>query len=599
MFRWILFGIVAITLISGCGGSGGNDINSNHPADQTVISTVPNVDSNQSIGDITVKVPAGTFTSPTDVTIKRSIPPELPKFDDFKGIDTNCQIQISAPVNSFGKDIEIDLPLERFNLAMSRSTNMTTIYGLFAEDVNGAWDMVSKLPDTAEEYAKRGSNIIVDGAKFIASGGESKLTAVVGKFTIFNQPEATAELKLLYSDPSVATGRDLILVHGWNATAKVFDRLVAKLASLHRYQNIYAMEYDWRELIETSGQFLASNLSRLANQSRRVDIWGHSMGALVCRDAFEACKATKNVSNFVSICGANEGSKFADIEKLMAYLRKDYLNRSNAERSANAFPAFDTASAEELVPGSSFLSKLNHLVSGQLGHVNYMFIAGQDWTDLVVGNASGLAVHENALGLTLGTVVKRVTNCGHSTLLSTDDGVARLLNYTMDVSSNQLGLSFGSGGVFQVDSSDSRWDWDVTLTNTLQSPVTVIDLTIEGFRQSGTWTDKCWYDPNIAGGDLFPTSQSSWNCSFSGYESRTVSLSTWANYGTGDPISSLPVTSRARSEVITVRYQDQFGQEFVVSKTAVLTVPGLIADSPNLRSRGQNTQSSTGRPPKK
>jgi len=588
MVRWFLI-FVLVTLISGCGTNSNPNLSKPDGSGQVQISVDPKVDSVKSVGDIIVTVPAGTFSAPTSISIERHVAADVPKLSDFRTIGSEPQITISVPSVDLEGDIVIDLPMASFYSSTRQTSTSTTIYGLFAKLADGNWTMVSKLPQTEADYLKQGARIVIDRLAFSSFG--KKITAVIGGIG-WTKPENKRDLVLVHSDSTLKDGYDLVLVHGWNSTRHIFDRLIESVATTKQYANIYALEYNWCDYIEPSGVFLSSSLGNLVRQGRHLDIWSHSMGALVARYAMETCKATKNVRTFVSICGVNEGSVLGNIEKIMVYLRTDYLNKPEEARGGLYFPAFDTYSTSQVMPGSSFIQRLNSGTPGsQIGNVNYVMISGQDWTDLVAGRESGLASNTNKRQLTLGTISEVATYASHSSLLETKDGVEQIINSAKTTASSQLAVILSPDNVIEVDPSSTRWDWEISLRNQGDSEVIIKSITFDQYDGLGEWCSVSWYDPSVYDSP-FPTSPVECDFSISGHGEKELSLTLATDREYDNvAISDLSPNFQTRVFVICVLFRDHSGSEFKINRTLVLKIPGLAPLAPKTRSRGIRSSS--------
>jgi pimeloyl-ACP methyl ester carboxylesterase len=576
------FVLLLVTLVAGCGTNNSTNLTKPGTSGQIQVTADSEIDSSKSIGGITVTVPAGTFLSDTSVRIDCATPTSTPAISNFKsvGSEPEVTITVSAEVND---DIVIDLPSEVL-LYGGRTSAVTAIYGFFTKLSDGKWAMISKLPATSAEYLKWGAKVVIDRVAFSTFG--KKVTGVIGKLG-WAKPERKMDLVQVYTNPDMTNGHDLILVHGWNATRHVFDRLIEAVIASKRYSNIYAYEYSWCDYIESSGGYLGYSIKVLAIKNRRMDIWAHSMGALVSRYALEYCKATKNVRSFVSICGANEGSILGRVENIMSYLRDDYLNKPENARAGLYLPAFDTYSTAQIAANSSFLTQLNSgLPNVQLGNVNYILVAGAAWSDLIVGNASALADHTDLRQMTLGTITKITTIHDHDGLIDTDGGVKELLNYARPIATGQLGLTITPSSRIEASPTDTEWNWTIALNNRGNSELLVKSITFDQYDGSGDWLYLSWYDPSIAADEVFPSAPVEMDFAIAPGDTEELGISLLASCDGSLMISDLSPNLQARTFIINACYQDDHGNNLKVDRHLVLTIPGVGFSAPKTRTRG-------------
>jgi len=145
--------------------------------------------------------------------------------------------------------------------------------------------------------------------------------AAVRIFTETAAPDATAEQRRTWGlllPAQVQTDRPLvILVHGLDCSRQNWQAM-SKLLEGAGYQVSY-FSYPSDEPIDQSAQLLAQQMIALrqAFPSLRVDLIGHSMGGLVCRDYVEGDQYAGGVEHLILIAPPNHGSSWAGYRLLV------------------------------------------------------------------------------------------------------------------------------------------------------------------------------------------------------------------------------------------------------------------------------------------
>jgi len=198
-------------------------------------------------------------------------------------------------------------------------------------------------------------------------------------FTETAAPNATAEQRrtwgLLLPADMNADRPLVILVHGLDCKRQNWQAL-SKLLRDAGYQVGY-FSYPSDESIDQSAQLLAQQMIALrqAFGSLRVDLIGHSMGGLVCRDYVEGEQYAGGVDHLILIAPPNQGSKWASYRLLAEVQEHYYLWRDNPDWHWTWMITDGLGEAgADLQPGSDFLAALN--ARPRREGVRYTIIAG-------------------------------------------------------------------------------------------------------------------------------------------------------------------------------------------------------------------------------
>ncbi|MDR7281178.1 esterase/lipase family protein [Catenuloplanes atrovinosus] len=148
-----------------------------------------------------------------------------------------------------------------------------------------------------------------------------------------------ATLATLVPSPAVAADgtEPVILIHGYNSSTDAWGPLTRRLiAAGYDAADIHPFGYDYRRSNVTTAARLADLVAEVRREhgAARVDLIGHSMGALVARYYARNLGGTGTVDDLVSLSAPHHGAR------IFAICRFD-------------------AACRELVPGSAFLRALN------------------------------------------------------------------------------------------------------------------------------------------------------------------------------------------------------------------------------------------------
>jgi triacylglycerol lipase len=133
---------------------------------------------------------------------------------------------------------------------------------------------------------------------------------------------------------AAAARRDpVVLIHGYNSSPATWDKLVQRLkAAGYDAADIHRFGYHYRASNVTTAALLADYIAAIG--APRVDIVGHSMGALVARYYVKNLNGARAVDELISLAGPHHGSRTLAICSF-------------------------APSCREMLPGSAFLRALN------------------------------------------------------------------------------------------------------------------------------------------------------------------------------------------------------------------------------------------------
>lgn len=175
------------------------------------------------------------------------------------------------------------------------------------------------------------------------------------------------------NDPSRPT---ICLVHGLNSTSAVFKHWIRPLEEVGFGVVVYDFPYN-RDLHQTAPAFGRdwAAFRKEAGESRPWAIVAHSMGALLARGYVEGDDGSDgDVSDLILIAPVNGGSALAKAQALLQLVKGvQAVKDRKADAMANLTDGLGEA-ADDLVPGSAFLKKLN--ARPRRAGVDYHILAG-------------------------------------------------------------------------------------------------------------------------------------------------------------------------------------------------------------------------------
>jgi|GEM_PF-2268054 len=413
----VLAAVFVGVLLSACGGGGGGAINSNvddaNNNDQDAVTlpsqektakftAEPNQTTVQTVGDLSIVVPAGTVSTATTVTVSRSQPSTLPQFDGFVAAK-NPELSVSFANGESGQ-IEIK-PLTQ---PASRGIS-TTVWGYLTGKV-GQWHLACALSAVT-------LTAMVEADKV--------LSGIIGSFVV-SPIDPTTNLVKLATNPAGNEFSALILVHGFNSRVEDMELAASKLNGYlceDEPSVIYGFEYDYRQHCSQSAQQLAKLIDDLPYAN--ITILAHSAGVVVTRDMIEngRCRSDHYL-NATLVDGANFGSFWANGADFARTLEEGVLNEHPASASSLLALTNDPI-ISDLVRGSTYLAKLNRNTPQQPAYASYLLIGSSD--DAVVGVDSGLGTDIAFETKVRGSVNRMTSFGGHSDLIETSAGLDALL----------------------------------------------------------------------------------------------------------------------------------------------------------------------------
>ncbi|MDP9797285.1 triacylglycerol esterase/lipase EstA (alpha/beta hydrolase family) [Catenuloplanes nepalensis] len=148
----------------------------------------------------------------------------------------------------------------------------------------------------------------------------------------------TAALAVVPAAPAqAATTSPVILIHGYNSSTATWDPLVTRLkAAGYASGDVHTFGYHYRQSNVTTAARLADYVEKVREDHGgvKVDLVGHSMGAVIARYYVRDLGGAEVVDDLVSLAGPHHGTRVLTICR------------------------FD-ASCREMLPGSAFLRALN------------------------------------------------------------------------------------------------------------------------------------------------------------------------------------------------------------------------------------------------
>lgn len=191
----------------------------------------------------------------------------------------------------------------------------------------------------------------------------------------------------------------VVLIHGFNSTPAKNAAILEPIRAGGYPTAAFVYPNDWD--ITDSAARLSSALRTLAKQhpDRRVALVTHSMGGLVARACLEdPALDPGNVTRLVMIAPPSQGSMIAHVA-FGADLWEHWINRSEGDFGARLRDSIVDGlgeAADDLVPGSPFLTKLN--ARPRNPHVRYAIFLGthaavssteRDWLRWAVRQSAG------------------------------------------------------------------------------------------------------------------------------------------------------------------------------------------------------------------
>ena len=173
--------------------------------------------------------------------------------------------------------------------------------------------------------------------------------------------------------PNDPTRPTIVLIHGMNSASGCFLHMVPRLEEAG--YGILLYDYPDNQDLDTTLPQFRNDWNAARTQTGDHSPWiilGHSMGTLLARDYVEGDHFSQDVSSLILIAPPNQGSALAKAQGLVQMLQNMGLNRG-AGSMLELGEGLGEA-AQDLLPGSAFLKKLN--ARPRRSGVNYFILAG-------------------------------------------------------------------------------------------------------------------------------------------------------------------------------------------------------------------------------
>lgn len=530
-------------LLASCGGGGGS-IEPVHPGTPLTIPSGSQKQKTFTVGELRIDVPAGSFPQGGTLWVENTTGGSIPTLSGVELALTNSTLKITSSVSASGS---INITLASTKTTRGGGFLCAYLY----KTALGLWDSLNDLGTQVDNSM----SIVIDKTKLIAG------KTIIGTLVKILITAPTEETELVqFGTNSLGQKRILLGVHGANETAEALrsiqNYLLENSKSYEvsyevpfRYCSAVGFGYDWTNDLTLSAQSFGKLLDSYDSQGYAVDIVAHSMGAPVVRWTLERLGKTNAVRNVFLICGANEGTIWANIPDILRGLRLDFLNRHGAGLPLG-LASYDSQAIRQLIPRGDFLTRLNMKENQHRGHANYYcFGTTRDW---VVGLTSGRADDVPLNMLTAGTVNRYTMDGDHGSLIETEAGVKSIFSQTLDTQMSQMLIVYDPSWVV---ADYDRWNTCCVITN--QSDyynMTIRDLTFDRFNgYTGLWDGCSWYDPSTPVGTLFPKEYAYWGKVLKPRESIRLYVRHLTD-SNGTPIDLLPESEQSNVVMATVRF---------------------------------------------
>ena len=561
----------ALLVVAGCGGGGGGLVPTPPPVPTTKTATVavaPNQSAELVLGDVKLAIPKDAYPQGASVTMTISKSSVFPAGSEVQQIVPGSQIEICQSTPS-----KLSLKLLDQRKGIYRDTGK--ILYLFLKHLSDGWDYLNQItPDS----------LVIPGV-YIPPETFDKVTGkVTGIFSAVPvKPVGPSGLFRKQGKAISAGGHYAVVVHGFNDGTYSFDAFAQFLFSSGGYDGVYLFGYDWRDRITNSAKSLASELGKTADSNATMDVYAHSMGVAVSRYAIEKLHQTKGIKRFISICGANKGSAFADISAAIHFFRRDFLNRTDTDRMPGGFLAFDTASVEDLIPNGSFITVLNTNQTEQKPTIEYDIV--YTLNDEVVGASSGKGQDIPFYLFTSGGVNYLSSFGNHSFLVKNATGISKFGTMLKSLD-NSIALTVTPDkNPCEIESSRNIWIDYLSIKGSGAAQTKIIDMSVDMFGASGGWMNRFWYDPTAPSNTPYAKDYRVWGLQIQDSQAKRFKFMV-APGSNGATIDQVGPNCRQVSAFVVVRYQDGdgAGREKAVSVLITLTSDNIKPVTPPLRS---------------
>ncbi len=174
------------------------------------------------------------------------------------------------------------------------------------------------------------------------------------------------------NEPSRPT---ICLIHGMNSSSGGFHHLIPPLEDAGFGVVVYDYPYN-RDLDATAPDFVRDwvTFRERVGETRPWAVLSHSMGGLLARYYVEGPDYRRDVSDLILIAPTNAGSSLAKAQTLLQLVEGILATSGKPTLPANAVEAEVGEAAEDILPGSRFLKRLNALPRRE--GVEYHILAG-------------------------------------------------------------------------------------------------------------------------------------------------------------------------------------------------------------------------------
>jgi pimeloyl-ACP methyl ester carboxylesterase len=185
--------------------------------------------------------------------------------------------------------------------------------------------------------------------------------------------------------------RVALFVHGFTSETRWMVSGPAQFLAQNgqHYDHILTFDYEtYSTPVKDNGKLLYNALKKAgfnADDGRHLDVFAHSMGALVCRSMIEQHGGAEFVDRYIMAGPPNKGSRLAEAKRLITWLGILLLNQAGPTLPSLLTSwvlkkvSDDGEGMNDLRPGSDFIKKLNS--QNKPANVPYYLLAGYNELD--------------------------------------------------------------------------------------------------------------------------------------------------------------------------------------------------------------------------
>lgn len=500
---FLLLAILVIPSLPGCGGGGG-DGNGGGGETNTQFHVNPGQQFSHDAPGITLKGTEAVFPEGADVPVRtRSSGQARPVLKDFTPIGAEVTIGATAE------------PRAAPTLVYHNVSNAQDAVALTELEPNVWLELPIVRTGQDVQVTLRTEAFMRPGR-----GARTFWRVVLGKVPHF-APSTHTEFKLLAGSGALdgRSGRTIIAVPGFLSTVESMRFAAQYLVGAGVCDVVWGYSYDWRAGSAVVVPPLAQKLNEIAAGGGKVDLFAHSRGVLICRDALEVKGATKAVRKACCLAGPNLGCVFAAPFNTLGELLRFFASNDGDPTNDHSWAYDNDPAVMELAPNSNYLRELNQ-PHGQRGMVSYYLVAGTvaqlfgfDFagTDFVVDRSSALA---QGPGIQLedytgGTINRTTVTANHFSIHKTAQNMSEVVRFFSEPSGGAIELKVEPNpSEYQEWQQFFQWYYGwifwVKLKNTQNYPVVLDDLSLDQFDRYGNWFSVSWYDPDTQQGEHYP-----------------------------------------------------------------------------------------------